>query len=121
MSNRLRFIYSESWRQELSIGIYMGPIGGGGGSGEGSDFFGPPYQNFMGHSYAILNTSSESSAQVQSIGTLFEQIGLRGGAVDMSKSQRHTRLGAGRGVIQANGAAIHPKFTGLCQHEIVEF
>jgi glutaredoxin-related protein len=27
--------------------------------------------------------------------------------------------GAGRGVSQANGAAIHPKLTGLCQHEIV--
>jgi len=39
--------------------------------------------------------------------------------VDMSKSQRHTRSGAGRGVSQANGAAIHPKLAGLCQHEIV--
>ena len=37
----------------------------------------------------------------------------------MSKSQKHTPLGAGRGVSQANGAAIHPKFTGLCQREIV--
>ena len=37
----------------------------------------------------------------------------------MSKSQRHTRSGAGRGVSQANGAEIHPKFTGLCQHEVV--
>jgi len=37
----------------------------------------------------------------------------------MSKSQRHTRSGAGRGVNQANEAAIYPKFTGLCQHEIV--
>ena len=91
MSNRLRFIYSESWRQELSIGIYMGPIGGGGGSGEGSDFFGPPYQNFMGHSYAILNTSSESSAQVQSIGTLFEEIGLRGGGLWTCPKSRGTR------------------------------
>jgi hypothetical protein len=36
----------------------------------------------------------------------------------MSKSQRHTRSGAGRGVSQANGAEIHPKFTGLCQHEV---
>ena len=38
--------------------------------------------------------------------------------MDMSKSQRHTRSGAGRGVSQANEAAISPKFTGLCQHEI---
>ena len=37
----------------------------------------------------------------------------------MSKSQRHTRLGAGRGVSQANGAVIHFKLPGLCQHEIV--
>jgi len=44
---------------------------------------------------------------------------MGGGSVDMSKSQRHTRLGAGRGVSHANGAAIHPKLTGLCQHEIV--
>ena len=34
----------------------------------------------------------------------------------MSKSQRHTRSGAGRGVSQANEAAIYPKLTGLCQH-----
>jgi len=39
--------------------------------------------------------------------------------VDMSKIQRHTRSGAGRWVSQANKAAIYPKLTGLCQHEIV--
>ena len=39
--------------------------------------------------------------------------------MDMSKSQRHTHSGAGRGVSQANEAVIHPKLTGLCQHEIV--
>jgi len=39
--------------------------------------------------------------------------------VDMSKSQRHMRSGAGRGVSQANEAAIYPKLTGLCQLEIV--
>ena len=39
--------------------------------------------------------------------------------MDMSKGQRHTRSGAGRGVSQANEAAIHPKLTGLCQHDIV--
>ena len=37
----------------------------------------------------------------------------------MSKSQRHTRSGAGRGVSQANGAAILSKLPGLYQHEIV--
>ena len=36
----------------------------------------------------------------------------------MSKSQRHTRSGAGRGS-QANEAAIYPKLTGVYQHEIV--
>jgi len=37
VSNRKFIIYSESWRRELSIGIYMGPIGGGwvGGGGPG--------------------------------------------------------------------------------------
>jgi hypothetical protein len=38
--------------------------------------------------------------------------------VDMSKSQRHTRSGAGRGVSQANEAASKLKLTGLCQHGI---
>jgi len=42
-----------------------------------------------------------------------------GGSVNMSKSQRHTRSSAGRGVSQANKATIYPKLTGLCQHEIV--
>ena len=37
----------------------------------------------------------------------------------MSKSQMHTRSGAGHGVSQANETAIYPKLTGLCQHEIV--
>jgi len=39
--------------------------------------------------------------------------------MDMSKSQRHMCLGAGRGMSQANEAAIYPKIPGLCQHEIV--
>ena len=39
--------------------------------------------------------------------------------MDQSKSQRHTRSGAGRRLSQANEAAINPKLTGLCQHEIV--
>jgi hypothetical protein len=36
----------------------------------------------------------------------------------VKKSEAHA-LGAGRGVSQANGAAIHSKPLGLCQHEIV--
>jgi len=39
--------------------------------------------------------------------------------VDTSYSQGHMRLGAGRGVSQSIEAAINPKLTGLCQHEIV--
>ena len=39
--------------------------------------------------------------------------------MDMSKSQRHARSGTGRGVSQAKEAAINPKRTGMCQHEIV--
>ena len=42
-----------------------------------------------------------------------------GGAVDMSKSQRHTCSSAGRKASQATGAAIHSKLLGLCQHELV--
>ena len=81
---------------------------------------GPQYLfNYSQNNQAQYGILAEASAQAQSIGTLFEQIGLRGGSVDMSKSQRHTRSGAGRGVSQANEAAISPKFTGLCQHEIV--
>ena len=37
----------------------------------------------------------------------------------MSKSQRHTRSGAGHGSSQANEAAIKPKLTRFSQHEIV--
>jgi hypothetical protein len=121
VSNRLKLIYSESWRQKLSIGIYMGPIGGVGGSGGVQSFWPPPSKNLLGHS-GFVNISSESSAQARSIETFFEQIGLKGGSVDMSKSQRHTRVRhtrAGRGVSQANEAAIYPKLTGLCQLDIV--
>ena len=39
--------------------------------------------------------------------------------MDMSKSRRHMRSGAGRGVSQAIGAAIDSKLSRLCQHEIV--
>jgi hypothetical protein len=82
----------------------MGPIGGGVVRG-GPEFFGPPLQKFTGSLLQNLNTSSESSAQAQSIGTLFKQIGSRGGSAVVFKSQRHTRSGAGRGVSQTNGAA----------------
>ena len=98
----------------------MSQIGRGAGGGGVQSFWDPPSKILLGHSYEILSISSESSAQAQSIGTLLGQIGLRwGGPVDVSNSQRHTRSGAGRRVSQANGAAIHSKLPGLCQHEIV--
>ena len=47
VSNRLKIIYLEFWCRELSIGIYMGPIGGGeGGEGGGAQsFLDPPSKN----------------------------------------------------------------------------
>jgi len=81
--------------RELLIGICMGPIRQGGGGvprggpdfwGGSPNFFGPLLQNFK-YIVGILS----SLFQTQSIGTLFEQIGLRGGAVDMSKSRWRAR------------------------------
>jgi len=50
-----------------------------GGSGVvpqcGFSFYGGVSTFFLDHSHGILNISSESSAQAQSIATLFEQIG----------------------------------------------
>ena len=66
-----------------------GAEGGGGGWG-GSEFLGTPSRIFLGHFYEILNVSAESPAQAQSIGTLFEQIGLRGGVGGhVQKSEAH--------------------------------
>ena len=58
MSNQLKFIYSESCRRKLSIGICMGPIGEG-----FFQFFGtPPSSIFLGHFHGISNISLDSSA-----------------------------------------------------------
>ena len=77
------------------------PHRGGGCPPGGPEFFEVGSPKFFwatsGKFYIYFILSSKSSAQAQSIGTLFEQIGLRGGSVDMSKSQRHTSSGAGRG------------------------
>ena len=62
------YIYGSNRRGGVEGGVRGGP-----------DLFRPPSKIALGHSYEILNISSESSAQAQSIGTLFEQIGLRGG------------------------------------------
>ena len=69
----------------------MGSIGKGGVGGGGPEFFDPPSRNLLGHSYGILNISSESSAQAQSIGNLFEQIGLRGRGLWTCPKVRGTR------------------------------
>ena len=55
----------------------MGPIGEGGGGVP--SFLDPPSRIFLVHFLENINTSAESSAQAQSIGTLFEQIGFWGG------------------------------------------
>ena len=89
-----------------------------GGVGGVSTFWDPPSRILLGHFLEMIIIYLVSSAQKLSIGTLFEQIELRGGSVDMSKFQRHTCSGAGRGASQADEAALYPKLTGLCQHEI---
>ena len=88
---------------------------GGEGDGKGSTFWDPPTRILLGHFPEIIIIYLESSARELSIGTLFEQIGLRGGSVDMSKSQRHTCSGAGRGASQADEAANYLKliFSGI--------
>ena len=89
MSNQFKIMYLETSCRELSIDICMGRIGGG--AGGGLSFLDPPSKNLLGHSYKILNISAESSAQAQSIGTLFEQIGLRGGGLWTCSKVRGTR------------------------------
>jgi len=74
-------------------------------------------QFFLGHFHENLNIRILSSSPVDC--HPFWADWVKGGSVEMFKSQRHTRSGAGRGVSQANGAAIHSKLPGLCQHEIV--
>jgi len=54
-------MYSESWRRELLIVLYMGPIGGGGVRG-GPQFLGPPLQRFTGPLLQNFNISPESLA-----------------------------------------------------------
>ena len=69
----------------------MGKIRGGGGVWGGPSFLEPPSKNLLGHSYEILNIPSESTTQAQSIGTLFGQIGSRGGGIcgHVQKSEAH--------------------------------
>ena len=65
MSNRLKIKNLESSHRDLSIGICMGPIRGGGGGGRspgGGPFFRGVFKIFPGHFYGISNISAESSA-----------------------------------------------------------
>jgi len=55
--------YIKSWRQELSIGLCMGPIRKRGGGAQGGLSFWGGSKTFLGHFYGNLNTLSESSAQ----------------------------------------------------------
>jgi hypothetical protein len=75
-------------------------------------------KTLLGHSYKVLIHHWNPLFKPSQLGPFLGKLGL-GGVCGHVQSQRHTRSGAGRGVSQANGAAIHPKFTGLCQHEIV--
>jgi len=113
------YIYSGPWCQELSIGKYIHtPRRGGGGVVRGGpESFGTPSKNssLLRNLNYIIGILSSNPVDWHP----FKAIWVKGGSVDMSKSQRHTRSGAGCGVSQANGAAIHPKLTGLCQHEVV--
>ena len=117
MSNQFKIMYLETSCRELSIDICMGRIGGG--AGGGLSFLDPPSKNLLGHSYKILNTSAESSAQAQSFHTLFNLIELRGGSCGHVQWSEAHALGCRPRVSQANEAAIHSKLTGLCQHDIV--
>ena len=76
MSNRLNFIYSE-FLSSRAIDWYIyesnpGGVGVGVVPRCGYSFFGGSPIFFLGHSHGVLNISLESSAQAQSIGTLFE-------------------------------------------------
>ena len=86
----------------------------GGGRGGFGVFGTPPRGILLGH-FPIWNPQLKPSR----LAPFLSKLGIRGGLLDMSKSQRNTRSGAGHGVSQADEAAIYPKLTGLYQHEIV--
>jgi hypothetical protein len=84
----------------------MGPIRDKGGGGSELFWGGPKhFWPLLRHFNCIIGILSSSPVDWHP----FEQIGLREGSVDMSKRQRHTRSSTGRGVSQANEAAIHSK------------
>jgi len=55
------------------------PRRGGGAPRGGPSFWGGVSKTLLGHSFKILNISSESSAQAQSIGTLSSKLSKGGG------------------------------------------
>jgi len=87
--------------------------------GGGLRFLDPPSKNLLGHSYEFL--IYQRNPQLKPSRLAFFRVSKlgQGGGLDMFKSQKHMRSGAGCGVSQANEAVIYPKLTGLCQHEIV--
>ena len=110
--------------QNGTLFVWVGALGGGYWGGGGSRapkpksrvdvqyfFFWrllPPPPEIMGHFYETLNIPAESSETSRPVDLHpFWANWVRGGSVEMSKSQRHTRLGAGRGVSQAKEAAIY--------------
>jgi len=63
----------------------------GGGGGGVSSFWDPPSRILLGHFSEIIIIYLKSSAQTQSIDTLFEQFGLRGGGLWTCPKVRSTR------------------------------
>ena len=103
------------------IYIWVQSEGGGGvGGGRGrSDFFGPPLQKITGpllrNFEYVIGIFSSSPVDWHP----FRANWVKGGDCGHGLKSEARALGAGRGVSQANEAAIYPKLTGLCQHEIV--
>jgi hypothetical protein len=123
VSNRLKNIYIwnsgvESYRM---VYIWVQSEGGGGvGGGRGrSDFFGPPLQKITGpllrNFEYVIGIFSSSPVDWHP----FRANWVKGGDCGHGLKSEARALGAGRGVSQANEAAIYPKLTELCQHDIV--
>ena len=84
----------------------------GGGVGGVSTFWDPPSRILLGHFPEIIIIYLESSARELSIGTLFEQIGLREGGLGHVQKSEAQALQCRPWVSQAKGALIHSKLPG---------
>ena len=92
---------------------------GGGGVGGFRLFGTPPPEFYWGIFFRNYNYIFRILSSSPVDGHPFWVNWVKGGVCGhFQKSQAHA-LGAGRGVSQANEAAIYPKFTEMCQHEIV--